>query len=206
MPIVDWFRKRRRGRSAVELALPPLEAALAMRAPRLENAVVEPELVRARLADGYRDAQVAPVPPKTFDRLTAGLDAEAWRRLALVVGLVDQPAVRDALARLAAEVGAVRQVEEAFVGLARATPLLTMELFRQGPLRVEEFARHFLARLGALVAGETVAQSRERLERLDYESLLAEAERARESAEGRMNYLRRLQEEQDQRRPRRGKW
>jgi hypothetical protein len=114
--------------------------------------------------------------------------------------------VRDALPRLVGENGLARQLEEAFVGLARSTPLLTMELLRQGQLRVEEFARHFLARLGAQVAGETAAQSRERLERLDYEGLLAEAERARDSAEGRMDYLRRLQEEQDRRRPRRGKW
>src|SRR5208283_4064709 len=101
--------------------------------------------------------------------------------------------------------GAVAQVKEAFVGLALATPLLTMTLLRQSPLRVEEFARHFLARLGTAVSGETAAQSRERLERLDYGRLLAEAERAKVSAEERMEYLRQLQEDQA-RRARRGKW
>lgn len=206
MPIAAWFRKRPRGRTPVEVELRPLEASLAAAVPRLEKAVVEPDLLRARLADAYRDVKVPPVPPEVFDRLTSGLDDEAWRRLALVIGLTDLPAVREALPRLVADAGVAGQVEEAFVGLARATPLLTIELLRQGPLRIEEFARHFFARLGAQVAGETAAQSRERLERLDYGDLLAEAERARASAEGRMDYLRRLQEEQDQRRPRRGKW
>ena len=56
-----------------------------------------------------------------------------------MVGAVELPAVCDALARRVAETGAARLVEEAFVGLARATPLLTMELLRQGPLRVEAF-------------------------------------------------------------------
>jgi hypothetical protein len=83
---------------------------------------------------------------------------------------------------------------------------LTLELLRQGPLRVEEFARHFLARLGAAVAGETPAQSRLRLQRLDYAQLLAEAERDKVSAAERMDYLRRLQEQQEQRLARRGKW
>jgi hypothetical protein len=206
MPIADWFRKRPRGQPAVEVALPPLEAALAAAVPCLEKADIEVELVRARLADGHRDANLQPLPPETFDGLTADLDPEAWRRLALVVGLLDLPAVRDAAARLAGERSVARQVEEAFIGLARTTPLLRMELLRQSPLRIEEFARHFLARLGAQVAGEAAAQSRERLERLDYEGLLAEAERARSSAEGRMDYLRKLQEELDRRRPRRGKW
>lgn len=144
--------------------------------------------------------------PDAFDKLTADLDAEAWRRLALAVGILDVPMVRDALPNLVEEGDVARQVKDAFVGLARATSLLTMELLRQGPFRVEEFARHFLARLGATVAGETIPQSRDRLERLDYARLLAESDRAKVSAEDRMEYLRKLQQEQDKRRPGRGKW
>jgi Flp pilus assembly protein TadD len=84
--------------------------------------------------------------------------------------------------------------------------MLTLELLRQSSLRVEEFARHFLARLEAAVASETVAQSRARLQRLDYAQLLAEAERAKVSAEERVAYLRKLQQKQEQLLSRRGKW
>jgi hypothetical protein len=44
------------------------------------------------------------------------------------------------------------------------------------------------------------------LERLDYRSLLAEAERARQGAEAQMEYLRKLQEGVDARFAPRGKW
>jgi hypothetical protein len=206
MPIADWFRRKARGRPAVELDLPPLEAVLAATVPRLEKSAVEPDLLRARLADAYRDVPVEPPAPEAFDAQASSLEEEGWRRLALAVSTLDHAPLRAALPRLLHGSDPARQLEEGFVGLARATPLLTMELLRQGPLRLEEFARHFLARLGAQVAGETPVQSRERLERLDYEGLLAEAERAKESAAGRMEYLRKLQEEQDKRRPRRGKW
>jgi len=205
MPIADWFRKRPNGRATVAIDLGPLEAALAEIVPRLENAEVEPDLVRARLADGYRDAGVNPPVPDAFDKLVPDLDAEAWRRLALAVCALNLPEVCATVPGLVGNAGAIAQVKEAFVGLALATPLLTMTLLRQSPLRVEEFARHFLARLGTAVSGETAAQSRERLERLDYGRLLAEAERAKVSAEERMEYLRQLQEDQA-RRARRGKW
>ncbi len=206
MAIADWFRKRSRGRPTVEVALPPLETVLTATVPRLESAVVEGDLLRARLADAYRDGQLEPPLPETFDARTARLDKEGWRRLALAVSALDHPPLRAALPGLVQNGDTTRQMEVAFIGLSQATSLLTMELLRQGPLRIEEFARHLLARLGAQVVGETVAQSRERLERLDYECLLAEAERAKESAEVRMDYLRKLQEEKDRRRPRRGKW
>jgi hypothetical protein len=209
MAITDWFFKRpHRGKDRVDLSLPALRELFADAAGRLEGKAVEAELVRARLADRYRDAGLEPPLPEEFDALVRDLDGEGWRRLALAAGALDLEEVREALPRLLApSPGGVReQVEAAFVGLARATELLTMELLRQSPLRVEEFARHFLARLGAAVAGETVPQSRERLHRLDYGRLLAEAERAKLSAQERMEYLRKLQEEEDAQRPRRGKW
>jgi hypothetical protein len=83
---------------------------------------------------------------------------------------------------------------------------LSLDLITQSPLRVEEFARHFLAHLGVGVQGEARGDSRQRLERLDYRSLLAEAERARQGAEAQMEYLRKLQEGVDARFAPRGKW
>ena len=71
---------------------------------------------------------------------------------------------------------------------------------------MEELARKFLASLGAAVKGEKPALSRQRLERLDYGRLLEETERARQAAEERVARLRQLQDEQENSRPRRGKW
>ena len=87
-----WARRRPPMRPV--LALEPLIAALADDVPRWHGAEVEPELIRARLADRYRDARLMPLPPEEFDHLALGLDAEAWRRLALVVSALDGDAVR----------------------------------------------------------------------------------------------------------------
>jgi hypothetical protein len=166
----------------------------------------EPELVRARFADRCRDAGLEPLLPEEFDKLTDGLDAETWGRLALLVGALDLEAVRSALPALAAARPLAELVRTAFAGLARETPLLNLELLRQSPLRVEELARRFIAALGATVRGESPQVSEQRLARLDYGQLLAEAERAKQAASGRVEQLRKLQEEQEKRRPRRGKW
>jgi hypothetical protein len=172
--------------------------------PRWQGAEVDPGLIRARLADRYRDARLMPVPPEDLDRLVLGLDAEAWRRLALAVAALDCAEVRRVLPSLLG--GPVEaQVRRAFVDFARSTGLLTLDLLRQSPHRVEEFTRSWIDRLGGSVEDETEEQSRERLARLDYGRLLAEAERAKQAAEGRMEDLKRRQE-QAGRRARRGKW
>jgi hypothetical protein len=166
----------------------------------------EPELVRARFADRCRDAGLEPLMPEEFDKLTDGLDAEAWGRLALLVGALDLEAVRSVLPALTMARPLTELVKTAFAGLARETPLLTLELLRQSPLRVEELARRFIAELGAAVRGESPQVSSQRLARLDYGQLLAEAERAKQAAAGRVEQLRKLQDEREKRRPRRGKW
>jgi hypothetical protein len=73
-------------------------------------------------------------------------------------------------------------------------------------LRVEELARRLLAVLGASVVGESAEESKKTLHRLDYARLLAEAEQAKIAAAGRAEKLKKLQDEQEQRRARRGKW
>jgi hypothetical protein len=166
----------------------------------------EPELVRARFADRCRDAGLEPLFPEEFDTLADNLDAEAWNRLALLVGALDLEAVRSVLPVLAAARPLADLTSAAFAGLARETPLLTLELLRQSPLRVEELARRFIAELGAAVRGESPQVSRQRLARLDYGQLLAEAERAKQAAADRVEQLRKLQEEQEKLRARRGKW
>lgn len=198
------FFGNKRARSTI-VALPPMLSWVVEDVPRWANANVEPELVRARLADRYRDARIGFIAPEAFDGLCAGLDPEAWRRLALAVSVLDFEAIRANLAGLLTG-PAVVQVREAFVGFARSTPLLTLELLRQSPLRVEEFLRRWLTGMGATIADETPEQSRERLERLDYGRVLSEAEQAQGAAEARMEKLRKLQAEQLARRVRRGKF
>lgn len=195
----------RKGGTQIDLA--GVQAVLADGAARYAGRPVEPDLVRARLADGWRDAGLPPLPPEGFAALARGLDEEAWRRLLLLTGALGLEDVRGALPVLAAARHLPGSLEDtAFVELARQTPLLTLELLRQGPLRVEELARRFVAGLGAGVRGESAAVSRQRLERLDYGRLLAEAERAKQAAEERVEKLRKLQEERDRRRAPRGKW
>jgi hypothetical protein len=201
MAILDRLFGRKGDVPALDLTA--LRAHLAEALARSAGRRAEPDLVRARLADGCRDAGVPPLLPREFDALADGLDDDAWGRLALLAGTLELDEVR---AVLAAADRPPQLLETAFVGLARSSQLLTPELLRQSPLRVEELARRFIALLGAAVRGESEAESRRRLERLDYGRLLAEAERAKQAAADRVEKLRKLQDEQEQNRPRRGKW
>ena len=97
-----------------------------------------------------------PVLPEEFDRAAAGLDTEGRRRLALLVSLLELEPVRAVVAQFRGPgVGRGQLVSAAFIGLARDTPLLTIEVLSQSELRVEELARRFLAALRASIAGET---------------------------------------------------
>jgi hypothetical protein len=189
------------GRS-VKLDVSAVQTALVAAAVR----PADPELTRARLADACRDSGANPPTPEEFHALITGLDEEAMLRLAVLVTALDVAEVRTSLRALLATRPAADLVATAFTGLARDTPLLTVALIRESPLRAEELARRFVAALGAAVRGESVETSRQQLARLDYGRLLAEAELARQSAEARAAKLRELQDEKEKRRPRRGKW
>jgi hypothetical protein len=199
------------GRSGKKPVRPVLALLALMRCytdavPRFVGKTVEPDLVRARIADACRDATVDPVLPEDFDAAAQGLHEPGWQRLALAVSALDLPSVRKVLPQVAGDCGPAMALLTGLTGHARQTPLLTLDLLWQSAFRIEEFARGLLARLGIGVAGETDEQAAQRLERLDYARLLAEAENARVSAADRMEYIRRLQEEEEKRRPRRGKW
>ena len=66
-------------------------------------------------------------------------------------------------------------------------------------------ARRLIALSGASVVGEKPKESAERLALLDYAKLLTQVERSRGSAEERMAYLKKLQEQQESHLGRRGK-
>jgi hypothetical protein len=166
----------------------------------------DPELVGARLADTCRDLDLAPVDPAELQDCAEPLDEEGWTRLWLLALGARTDAIGPSLSAIAAARGARELVLEGFVGVAAATPLLTLELLLTSSLRLEELARRWLSELGATIAGETDETSREALTRLDYARLLAEVDRAKLSAEERVAYLKKLQEEHDAKHPRRGKW
>jgi len=191
-------------RSALELVA--LCQALARRRPSLERKDVEPVLVRARLADFLRDQGLEPVPPEDFSALCGPLTPDAWRRLALVTGAVEEPTVGTVVGALAKTRGVLPLVREGFVEFAQEARLLTLELVGQSPLRLEELARRWLQALGAGIQGESPEESAQRLERLDYAKLLEEAERAKQAAEARQERLKKLREEQDAKLANRGKW
>jgi hypothetical protein len=169
-------------------------------------ATPDPALTRARLADHCRDAGLIPVLPEEFDRAIEGLDPEGQRRLTLLVALLELESVRAVVAQHAASWPVLQLVTVAFTGLARDTPLLTLEILAQSEQRVEELARRFLAAIRSAVIGETAEESKKRLYKLDYARLLGEAEKARTAAADRAERLRQLQEQQEQRRGQRGKW
>jgi hypothetical protein len=174
-------------------------------APALEARDVEAALVQARLADHYRDIGLAPPDAREFERRASDLDVDGWRRLALAVATLDDADLRGALAVIAPRLPVGVQAYRGLLGLARETAPLTVALVRQSASRAEEFARHLSMRLGVGIAGETEAESRARLNALDYKRLLAEAEQAKAAAEEKMERLRQRQEVAEGRR-RRGKW
>lgn len=196
----------RRAKRSAEVDLGPLQAWFSGQAARLAGKAPDPELVRARLADGLRDTGLVPPLPEVFDGQTADLLEPAWQRLALLVSALDVPELRAVLPVLCSGGRSPDElVGQGFVGVARSTSLLTLELLRQASVRVEEFTRRFLAGLGVSVRGEPEERSRQRLEQLDYGRLLEQVEQAKLSAEERLEVLRRIQDEQD-RRAQRGKW
>jgi hypothetical protein len=189
------------------IALGPLLLELAALLDAIAGERPDPDVVRARLADTFRDLEADPIDPAAFDALVQGFDEGAWARLWLVTLGAAQGVLGPALPALVATRGVPDLVRTGFVELAAGSPLLTIDLLRQSPLRLEELTRRWLLMgLGALVEGEPFNVSLVALQRLDYADLLAQVDRAKLSAEERVAYLKKLQENRDATLPRRGKW
>lgn len=204
MSLFDWLFGRNVS-AAATFDLPALVARLSVLAPSIQGSTADPQLIRARLADAYRDFGAEPMLPERFDDSAHGMDSEAWQRLRLVVAALDDDMVQKSLRPLVLADRVEAQVREGFIGFARCANLLTLELLRQSPLRLEELARRWLSALGAGVTGETLQESAERLRRLDYGRLLVEAEQAKRAAETKMKALKKLQDEEEAKRNR-SKW
>jgi hypothetical protein len=170
----------------------------------LEKGEVDLELLRARIADCFRDLTRQPMGPEEFMHQAKALDIESQRRLALAVSGLSDGETRAAFARAVGPMAAAKGVAM-LTGFVRDQDLLTVSLLLESPIRREEFVRHFVARIGGMFYGENPGDSEERLRRLDYRALLAEAEKARLSAEDRLAYLKKLQQEQESKLGRRSK-
>ncbi|MDB4932412.1 MAG: hypothetical protein JWM10_4896 [Myxococcaceae bacterium] len=204
MSIFDRFLGAKDAR--IEVALPVAVSALGAAVPAFEGRDVDAALLRARLADLCRDAGTEPMDPAAFDAGARELPPEGWRRLGVITAALDRVELRAAVGAAAKRRGA-GEVVGALVLTARQRARLDLEVLRKSPFRVEELTRAALAGAWVGVVGESREQSRLALERLDYDRLLAEAERARLAAEDRMKALKKAQEEDDKKNgPRRGKW
>jgi hypothetical protein len=207
MSIIDrFFKSQKSGDERIEFFLPNLMRVFYQEASNLDGRAIDTDLLRARIADGYRDAGLEPIAPEEFSKLISDLNQDELRRMALASNAFELDFITEALPRLLSGSSISQQIKNGFVEFSRTIPLLTMELIRNSPLRAEEFARFFVMAMGASVMGETEEQSRTRLNRINYARLCAEAERAKLSAEERVEYLRKLQEEQEKKFAPRGKW
>jgi hypothetical protein len=147
----------------------------------LDDAAIDADVVRAKLADICRSFGIEPLDPLELDSFTTSFDRGGWERMALLVLAAERGGLGEGLKRALS--GRVRSaVRGGFVEASRSSPLLTLELLRTAPLRLEELARRFVLGLGASVAGEELENTKRALERLDYGRLLAEADRAKRAA------------------------
>lgn len=163
------------------ISLPRLMDALRGALGELSADALDTDVVRAKLADICRGLSITPLDPLAFEQLTADLDRGAWDRMGLLVLVLESGAIGDSLGRALS--GRARSaVRGGLIEASKGSPLLTLELLRAAPLRLEELARRFILGLGASVEGEALVDSKRALERLDYSRLLAEADRAKRAA------------------------
>jgi hypothetical protein len=148
----------------------------------LDPAALDADVARAKIADRMRALDIEPLDPLEIDSLATGLDRGGWERVGLLALAVERGGLAEAAQKRIFDGRTRTAVKDGFVEAARATPLLTLELLRSGPLRVEELARRFVLGLGASILGEPLETSKKALERLDYGRLVAEAERAKKAA------------------------
>lgn len=164
-------------------------------------------LVRARLADCCRDANIRPVDETEFNKAWNRFDEEHRWRFCVLVAPLELPQVHSRIGPLCQSARSASPVLKLLQELTSDHPMLTGSVLQQSDVRLEELARHFCAQWRLSIEGETEQASEARRQEIDFRRLMKEAESARASADERLAYLRRLQEEEEKkRRPRRGKW
>jgi len=163
-----------------------------------EGIDTEPLLLKCRLADYYRSHERAPISSTVFESIVFGLEGEDWQKLGLLIKLLDEDSIRQEFSALLGKREPSEHFKSCFVELAKETGSLSLKVLKTSNLRVEEFIRHFVLKLGATIEGEEPNFSQERLAAIDYSTLVKKAERAKDTEAERVMYLRKLQDEQEQ--------
>jgi len=153
----------------------------------------------AVVADTFRLAGLVPPAPRAWDGWRKKWPRSQELLAALARALVTTSLRAESQAALAAARPSVDEAVESFLdGIAP----LSGEMVRANPFRQEEFLRHWIRACGGRVAGESVAESAQRLTQLDYRQALAEyarAESARKTeAARRAQLLREAREREEQ--------
>lgn len=202
------FRQQKSSKGSVKpINIDEVITTLGSAAAAWETCTIFPELIRARLADVCRDALIRPASATAFREHWQPFDEAHQRRFGLLLSVCDLETVQSRFAQWAGSHNQSNVLLTLFHTLTTGLPLLTIDVVSQSDVRLEELARHFCKHAELPIAGETTDASTARLSEIDFARLIAEADAARSSAEDRMAYLRKMQEEQEQtRRPRRGKW
>ncbi len=143
------------------------------------EAAYDAELAAAVVSDVFRDATVTPPPPSAWQALAArGTRAEHRPgQLAALARILTTTGLRDATiqALRARPPGDTTALLEGFL---EAIWPLTAELILGNAFRQEELLRRWIETCGGTIAGEDPAESRRRLEQLDYRRTLAAVEKA----------------------------
>jgi hypothetical protein len=162
----------------------------------LDGTDIDAELYEARWADLCRDFDQAPCTTETFQEATQSLDEEDWRRLALSIDILEDEDLQVTCEQLFKRQNPSELLDVLSIELAVGKPLLTIELLCLSETRLEEFARNLLYQITGRIEGESLRTSKQKLDALDYERLLGDAEKAKEAAEARLEELRKIQEEE----------
>lgn len=166
-------------------------AAVADAAAEMCAAECDVGLLQAVLADYYRDAHVDPLHPTLFNLATQGMDEAHWLRFAVVVGMLGHEELRAVLPAVTLSLSVRDQIEKGMVAPAKDLRAVDLRLLSSSLVRAEELARRVAQGLGVEIEGETMAESRARLTKIDYSRLIANVEAARAAAEERRDELQR---------------
>jgi len=123
-----------------------------------------------------------PAPPPSPDVaaiLKKPLDEEALKRLGLLIVSIGDPVVGEIVRQRCVDRGTNLVAAAPFVAFAGWGEAMKVSLLLGSPSRLEEFARKWVAALGARIDGESEKESVKRLKDLDLGGAIGALERAR---------------------------
>ncbi len=146
--------------------LPSLLADVSRQAARLGALSPDPPLIRARLADAYRDLSTTPPSTRAFHSATVSMTEAAWHSLALVTELLRHETVLAAAGEHVSE-DAAEHLRHTVLRAAVDTADLQLSHIARRPAHAERWTRRVLAILGVTLDDETPDVAEVRLEALE---------------------------------------